>query len=321
MIGDLLARAVRGVQLTSSEAEEVRQTMLRLEMMAGKVSQWTVQYGTSLERITVLYPSTMGYLMMGRLTLESGVPISITDQTAKTTLYWAPYLGDTVSLYANGVWGYYFLPNGLSLSLSGFTASLPYDIFMYVQDGAPKLEALAWTSDTARATALVKQDGVYVKSGDTTRRYVGTIRTTSTTGQCEDSLRKRFVWNYYNRVARLAMRVDTDSHAYTTNAWRQWEGSSDSQIEGVFGIAEDNVQVSIYTYWGGALQVEIGLQIDDTAPAIPERTLATETAYLRFRYLTNMYPPQLGYHYWAALEYGQTGATQSDLYLYGTFFC
>ncbi len=42
--------------------------------------------------------------------------------------------------------------------------------------GTPTLEALVWTNDTTRATALVRQDGVWSKTGALTRRYLGTVR-------------------------------------------------------------------------------------------------------------------------------------------------
>jgi hypothetical protein len=54
-----------------------------------------------------------------------------------------------------------------------------YDIFAYNISGegyALTLEAVKWTTDIARATAVVRQDGVWVKNGAPERRYLGTIR-------------------------------------------------------------------------------------------------------------------------------------------------
>src|SRR5690242_4849015 len=73
----------------------------------------------------------------------------------------------------------------------------------------------------ARATALTTQNGIDVKNGSTTKRYLGTIKITATTGQCEDSKQLRHVWNAYNRVGRvLQANEPTDSWNYTTAAWR-----------------------------------------------------------------------------------------------------
>ena len=134
----------------------------------------------------------------GRLTLASGVPLSFDDQTGKTTLYYTPYNGNVILLYVAGAWKFKTFAE-LSLSLSGYVADKNYDIWMYDNSGTPTLESTVWTNDTTRATALAYQDGILVKSGDPTRRYLGTIRITGTTGQCEDSNLRRFVWNMYNR--------------------------------------------------------------------------------------------------------------------------
>jgi hypothetical protein len=62
--------------------------------------------------------------------LESGVPISSTDQAAKTTLYFTPYNGNSISLYDGSEWDLFSFSE-LSLSLSGYTSNTNYDIFIY----------------------------------------------------------------------------------------------------------------------------------------------------------------------------------------------
>lgn len=180
----------------------------------------------------------------GRLTLESGVPVSTSDQTAKTTLYFTPFRGNSIALYVSGGWVLRTFTER-SLSLSGFTSGKPFDIWAYDDSGTVTLEALVWTDDTTRATALALQDGIYVKSGDATRRYLGTIYT-SATGQCEDSAAKRYVFNATNRVER-PMRVleATNSWAYTTDTWRQANGSTANQIDLVLGLIEDMVSAEV----------------------------------------------------------------------------
>ena len=166
-------------------------------------------------------------ISQGRLTLSSGVPVTTSDVTAASALYFTPYNGNKVSLYYNSAWLTTAFTE-VSLSISSLTASTNYDIFGYYTGSALALEAIAWTDATTRATALATQDGIYVKSGDATRRYLGTIRITATTGQCEDSGfnntigSKRFVWNMYNRVLTRNMTYDTtDSWTYNGNGtWR-----------------------------------------------------------------------------------------------------
>ncbi|MGA1114793.1 MAG: hypothetical protein ACO3TI_07600, partial [Aquiluna sp.] len=124
----------------------------------------------------------------GRLTLETGVPVSTTDQTAKTVLYYTPYSGDYVALYdtVNTRWDLFQFTER-SLSLSGLAANTNYDIFIYNNSGTLTLQAVAWATSGAgtstRASAITQLEGVWVKDSDK-RRYLGTIRTTSVAGEC-----------------------------------------------------------------------------------------------------------------------------------------
>ena len=77
---------------------------------------------------------TMSSTCEGRLTLESGVAVSTTNQTAKTTVYFTPYIGTNISLYDGSDWDI-FTFGELSLSISGYTADTNYDIFVYDNSG------------------------------------------------------------------------------------------------------------------------------------------------------------------------------------------
>lgn len=180
----------------------------------------------------------------GRLTLTTAVPVTTADVTAAGTLYFTPYKGNRISLYDGAAtWTTYtFTEKSLALTL---TSGKPYDIFMYDNSGVPALESLIWTNDTTRATALVYQDGVLVKSGATTRRYLGSIYS-SGANTTEDSFAKRYVWNYYNRLPR-PMRViePTDSYAYSTNTWRQARATATNQLDFIVGYAEEVIAASV----------------------------------------------------------------------------
>lgn len=179
----------------------------------------------------------------GRLTLESGVPVSTSDQTAKTTVYYTPYVHNLISLWDGTNW----VPTEFSetsLALGTLTSGRPYDVFGYVSGGALTLESLAWTSGTVRATAVTLQDGRYCKSGDKTRLFLGTFYTTSTTttedsggGSTTQVGGKRFLWNMYNRVQRNISVIDTaDNWAYTTNTIRQANAASGNKVEVIVGL-------------------------------------------------------------------------------------
>ncbi len=105
---------------------------------------------------------------------------------------------------------------------------------------------MAWTNATTRATALTTQNGVYVKSGTTTKRYLGSVYINATGGQTDDSIAKRYVFNYYNRVLRrLYVNETTDSWAYTTATIRQANGAAANQLDVMVGVAEDALAMQL----------------------------------------------------------------------------
>lgn len=179
-----------------------------------------------------------------RLTLTSNTPITTSDVTAATSVYVTPFKGNLIALYDGTRWELY--------SFSEITISVPattntnYDVFLYLSGGSVVAESVAWSGDTTRTTALTRQDGVYVKSGATERRYVGSYRTTGSSGQTEDSISKRFVWNYYNRLHRRFKVVDTtNSWTYSTNTIRQANGSTANQVDILIGVEEDPIWVKV----------------------------------------------------------------------------
>lgn len=193
---------------------------------------------------TAIVASASAKVQDFRLTLTSGTPVTTADVTGATTIYCAPYKGNQISLYDGAAWNTRTSAE-FSLALSGLTSGKPYDVFCYDNSGTPTLEALVWTNDTTRATALAYQDGVLVKSGDATRRYLGTFYTTSTT-TTEDSEAKRFLWNYYHRVRRSMKAVDaTATWTYTTATIRQARASSANQLDYVCGLAEDEIDAQL----------------------------------------------------------------------------
>lgn len=261
--------------------------------------------------------------VQGRLTLESGVAVSTTDQTAKTSLYYTPYGGNRISLYTGTIWEHYSFTEK-SLSLSGYTAGKNYDIFGYISSGELALESLVWTNDSTRGTALTTQNGILVKSGATTRRYLGTIRITGTTGQCESSISKRFVYNYYNRVSRGLQVTGSTSHTNTNTSAAMWNSDSTMMFEFVTGVTEDQCFItllndSLCAATSSSSQGCVGLGINSTS------TLSAVSYWAnahRARSSNNtIFTPSTGYNYIALLERGLTGVTfyvaQSSMLLNG----
>jgi len=116
-------------------------------------------------------------------------------------------------------------------------------------------------------TAPVYQNGVLVKSGATTRRYLGTIMTTGTAGQTEDSVARRFVWNYANRRERkLANSDNADQWTVARNGnyiWVPANSKAVNRVQFTCGIAEDMVRVDVCGCFGGTGFVLASISVDD----------------------------------------------------------
>lgn len=211
-----------------------------------------------------------GYPMDFRLTLTSGNPV-VDIGGGATTVYCTPYIGNKIALYdGSSTWNIRTSAE-FSLAIGTVTAGLPYDVFCYDNAGTPTLEKLAWASNTARATGITRQDGVYVKSGATTRRYLGTFACYNTT-QSADSVTYRLLWNYYNRRPRAMSVVDTtNSWTYTTPTWRQANAASTNVLNIVTGVAEDMASISVMCQanntTGAAASVGVGINVTNANSA------------------------------------------------------
>lgn len=176
----------------------------------------------------------------GRCTLTSGTAVTTSDVTAATTLYYTPFEDaahpNEIRLYdGSAAWGVFTLSE-LSIAVPATTSTM-YDVFVYNNAGTPTLESTAWTNDTTRATALVQQNEVWVRSGATTRLYVCSFRTTTVSGQTEDSFLRRFVWNNYNRVVRAMRRLEgSATWTYNSATRRQANANTANQLDVVVGL-------------------------------------------------------------------------------------
>lgn len=334
-----------------------------------------------ISRLTLLAHNAM--IPGGRLTLTSNTPVTTSDVTGASTLYYTPYIGQTIALWDTTLKTWIAYPFAqLSYTLSGLTSGRPYDVFAaiasktitgatnatpivitsnshgyangdlllisgvegnYAANGFRKvanqaantyelqdldgnsiagngayssggtsykvtLEALAWTSDTARATALTTQNGIYAQSGALNKRYLGTFRTTGTT-TTEDSATKRFVWNMYNRVLRFMEKEETSaSWSYQSSTYRSLNNSTANRLEYVCGLSEDIVRAFCTACMrsSGAVNLGgLGIGIDSTSATSAKEAstaaiLSTDAIGGAWARYTGI--PGLGYHYIQALE-------------------
>lgn len=340
----------------------------------------------NFENVSFLLTQVLMPTSQGRLTLESGVPISTTDQTAKTTLYFTPLSGhgNLLGLYdsADSLWSLYSFSE-ISLSLSGYIVGAVYDIFAYLSGGSPALESLIWktvaatnnpsagssvvinmtdTGDLAvgrevtvkdgsnseicrvtavvsntsitvatlvnsyttpdiygfntRATALTLNSGIWVKTGDATRRYLGTIRITPTAGQCEDSTTRRYVWNMHNRRPRRLKAVDTTDSWVGTGAWRTANGSTTygvALVGLVIGINDDMLKAFSHYVMSVATNnnIYMGFSLDTITTNVCDIWGTTFQQYGSIATHHEFYPG-IGAHYIASME-----RTPSSVTVYG----
>lgn len=245
---------------------------------------WVETIGTSeIVGLGILAtPTTFTAACQGRLTLESGVGVSPTDQAAKTSVFYMPYVGELVPIYNGSVWTptvFTQLTQVLDAD-SGHTgyheAGKNFDLFVVNDAGTIRLgTGPAWTSDTGRGTGagtteLQRLNGIWTNKVSMTLRwgsasgntitvaancgtFVGTMRA-SANGQTTWELGgaaaggdpgKLFLWNAYNRVPVAVMVQDSSAQwSYTTASWRSANNSTSNRVSFIVGLNEDPVSAS-----------------------------------------------------------------------------
>ena len=208
-----------------------------------------------------------------RLTGVSGVPVMTTDSTALSTIYLTPFTGNRIALYNGASWNTVY-SGEVSLALTSRTTDLPFDIYAFSSSSGLTLETLNWSSATSRATPLVRVDGVWTRTGDPTRRYVGTCRPRSATTfswvtQGVDAPARLDLWNASNRV-RIPWGVEATANTwtYTSQTWRQCQGSSNFQCDLMAGLAESVVTAQVVVSSANSSIIpterEVGIGFDAT---------------------------------------------------------
>jgi hypothetical protein len=326
-----------------------------------------------------------------RLTLESGVAISTTDQGSKATLYLTPYKGAIIALYDGSSWSGY-PTSQISLSLAGLDRHRLYDIWCYLNAGSPTLDYTAWTapttgtittvtnasppvvtsaahglavndivtihdvggatgvnttsrisavttdtftlqsldavnlsapgvytsggtwvkkySGTSRTTPLTTQNGIYVKTGDATRRYVGTICVNDAGGQTDDTVLERLVFSYVNHKAQHLYVVDaTASWTYGTAAWRATRNSFANRLDFVLGVAEYMIEgvATQITSTSGSVGAGVGVdQITTSDAQVGDWAAVTTNMAGTARAVYKGYP-SAGLHYVQRMEFNHGG--------------
>jgi hypothetical protein len=250
----------------------------------------------------------------GRLTLTTGLPVTTADVTAATTVFYTPAGScNTISLYDGTAWTEYALAE-ISIAVPA-TTNTGYDVFAYDNAGVVALELTAWSSLTARATALVLQNGVYAKTGVLTRRFLGSFRTTGVSGQTEDSVSKRYLSNYYNRAKRDLLRIDsTVSWPYSTATIRQANGSTANQVE-IFNCLDNGLFLTLTAHGDNSSGVSFASGIGQDSTTTFLRSSMSSSAEIDSYTTSISITPAVGGHTYSWNEWSAAVATTT---FYGT---
>lgn len=260
----------------------------------------------------------------GRLTLTSGTPVTTSDVTAATNVYYAIDKHNLIPAYSSAD-GKLVLRafTEITIGLAGLAANTNFDVYVKWNGAAWVGSTVAWAGDTTRAATVptrLPNSSVYVSSADSEAMWVGTIRTTSTIGQCEDSAARRFVSNLHNRVVKPLYAADgaTASWSYTTATWREFNGAATegtSRCGMVRCDDRDAVRASVLHHSGNTVALvtrSIAVGVDTST--VPLSTLGRSQPNFTngVEQMTSHYigHPGAGYHTIRALEYsGASGTT------------
>lgn len=293
--GDLLADG--SVPLTAdwdAGAHEIRAETLQADVANGTsplivasstlVANLNAQYtnGWSSDALRALSNAT-GQLALDNMIAVPGVcdfrvsPHStdpLGESSSSTAIYIHPYVGNAIALYDGSRWLYRTSSSAIVLAVGGLTAGKNHDAFVYWSGSALVGEAVEWTDDTTRATAITRQNGVPVKSGDATRRYVSTFRTVSDSGTkalCEPG--KRFVWNLYHRVGYrdpTGLSSPTDYTCGNTGTWRTLNNANYDEFNHQFvnGQAQwRSAEFTALANYGSGSAYAAAIRLDGAAPS------------------------------------------------------
>jgi len=184
----------------------------------------------------------------GYLTLNSGSMLSMNSTVSGGTLYLLPVVHRYYRLNDGNRWGIYDIGSGGISVAVVLATNTQGEVYLKAVSGTPTLFI-------ETGTTVVRVDGVPVKSGDVTKRHIGTVYgwTSANTIMWRPRADSATVghphlgiWNRYNQRQLIAEQSDsTDSWAYALTPWRQVRGAWQLQFV-VDPINETLVEADMY---------------------------------------------------------------------------
>lgn len=284
----------------------------------------------------------------GYLTLVTGTPVFGSNQTAKTSVFYTPFLGNLVPIYDGTQFNIYeFAELTLTLAAS-HTANTLFDVFVFLDTSTVTIgTGPAWTTSTAGSgargtgagtTEIGRTNGLWTNSNSMTARngattytvdanegtYIGTIYMDGTNGQIScytdwSGNSKWGVWNAYNR-RNIEIRGGeaTASWTYAVNTLRQSNGAANADLTILCGLSEERVYVEhfqeITAPASTTVDAKIGIGWNSTSASsgtVAQFASGTVNAQTFTLFMTAKYsaPPFIGVNVANALERGTTATT------------
>lgn len=254
----------------------------------------------------------------GRLCMSATDPL---DGSAGSSLYYTAYSGEYVAAFSGSSLTLAQITSSTTFDLStdndldsaSIASSSVYDVFVTISGSEARLALKKWTNATTRATSLSRTGGVYyIQISSSYYRYVGTIRTSSTT-QVTSEVGRRYIWNAYNRVSYVdEQRLASTTYAIGASVGPQLLNAAGAgpydeyQHRFVCGLASSvraDMGMQTGTISGGVYDLWIGL--DGTTQAGAKKQLAAGGIV----HVTGAASGVIGYRSLAAVEETSAGTS------------
>lgn len=282
----------------------------------------------------------------GRGCLVSGQPVVQASVFGGTTVYYTPYVGNSVPLWN----GSDFIETTFSevsqattdatKSPAACAANSNYDVFGWSDAGTFRAtRGPAWTSDTARGTGAgttelqlvsgwwVNKNAITNGPGAGAGIYLFSIRTngagtvdfiygSAAAGGGESVIG---LWNVYNAVPVATLVQDSNAaHTYNVAAYRAYDNSGSMFAGAIVGLPTSAVTVQaqshVRTSVNSAQTYKLGIGVDSTTVPSGTEGIGVGVSVLFDQTLSAivaMTPAPLGYHYYQLLEFGNASAVPS----------
>jgi len=277
---------------------------------------------------TVLFQSEP----QGRLTLQNGAPVMITNTTGVTAIYYTPYIGDRIPIWDGTNMQMVRFVELIGSTIDTTKNPAPVgnnkvnDWFVWLDTSVPATptvrltHSIDWASDTARASPagdLERFNGIMVNKaaipngpGIRMGTYVGTTRSDGAahlqwvqgTKALGGGAAFLYVWNAYNRVDIYTEVSDITSSWTAGSAGvvipRPLNNSLSNRITFVSGLPEDSMLAGIWQSFTLSASTSVGLGMGfDTILIMSGPSYWSNQALGTSGGASNVYPAVQGVHF------------------------